>query len=165
MSALTLVYPRNSLYADYVRGGAGFAVTAGPLLLVPVATPVMVILGLMAGMFGLFLAHTWQCQRLQVVMDEHGLTLMPRQTRLAWEDIDDVALRYFSTRRDREGGWLQLTVKAPAGRLRVDSRLTGFDQLVARAAQAASERGLELTPVTRGNLRHLGLDGGEEVTA
>ena len=44
-------------------------------------------------------------------------------------------LAYYSTRRDRKSGWMQLELGAGGARVRLDSRIAGFDRLVRRAAR------------------------------
>ena len=67
-------------------------------------------------------------------------------------------LSYFSTKRDRSGGWMQLVVGSAGGRaVKVDSSLDGFYDIVERAARAAESRGLELSRTTRSNLRSMGI--------
>jgi hypothetical protein len=66
-------------------------------------------------------------------------------------------LAYYSTRRDRRDGWMQLELRAGASTIRFDSRIDGFNQLVERAALAAAARGVELSAATAGNLEALGI--------
>ncbi len=49
-------------------------------------------------------------------------------------------LAYYSTRRDRRDGWMQLELRAGASTIRLDSRIDGFAELVERAALAAAAR-------------------------
>ncbi|MBM3572175.1 MAG: hypothetical protein FJX52_07405 [Alphaproteobacteria bacterium] len=84
---------------------------------------------------------------------------------LEWPLIRDLRLRYYSTRRDRTQGWMQLRLDGPGGALSFDSHLEGFDDLVRRAAAAARTAGLKLSAATLDNLGALGIDrsglGGE----
>ena len=66
-------------------------------------------------------------------------------------------LGYYSTRRDRKSGWMQLELGAGRARLSLDSRLDGFDRLVRFATAAAAERELELSEATAANLSALGI--------
>jgi len=88
-------------------------------------------------------------------------------TLVEWSRLDRMKLSYFSTKRDRSGGWMQLTVGSAGSRLvRVDSALEGFYDIVERAAQAAETNGLELSVATRANLRSMGISvAGQEETA
>jgi hypothetical protein len=66
-------------------------------------------------------------------------------------------LAYYSTRRDRKSGWMQLELGAGRTRLSVDSRLDGFERLVRHAVDVAGERNLELSEATAANLQALGI--------
>ena len=75
-------------------------------------------------------------------------------------------LSYFSTKRDRTDGWMQLTVGSAGGRtVKIDSSLDGFHDVVERAARAAETTGLTLSEATRANLRAMGISvAGQEET-
>jgi hypothetical protein len=66
-------------------------------------------------------------------------------------------LAYYSTRRDRRSGWMQLDLGAGGQRLRLDSRIDGFDRVVHHAAMVAAARCLELNEATAANLQALGI--------
>ena len=82
----------------------------------------------------------------------------PAGTLVEWNRLDRMKLSYFSTKRDRSDGWMQLAVGSAGGRLvRVDSALEGFYDIVERAARAAETVGLPLSVATRANLRSMGI--------
>jgi hypothetical protein len=89
----------------------------------------------------------------------------PLGTRLAWEDVRGLSLRYFSTRRDRTGGWMQLKVRGEQRAVRIDSLINDFDVILERAARAARARGVALDSSSIENLRRRGvrlsIDDGE----
>ena len=78
-------------------------------------------------------------------------------SRISWAELDRMKLTYYSTRRDRRSGWMQLELSAGGARVRLDSRIAGFDRLVRRAAVVAAERGVELNEATFDNLHALGI--------
>ena len=80
--------------------------------------------------------------------------------------LDRMKLSYFSTKRDRSDGWMQLAIGSAGGRtVKVDSALDGFYDIVERAARAAAASGLELSHATRVNLRSMGISvAGQEET-
>ena len=80
-----------------------------------------------------------------------------RSVTIAWDRLDRMKLAFYSTRRDRKSGWMQLQLGAGGARLSLDSRLDGFDRLVRHAAIAADARGLELSQATVANLQALGI--------
>ena len=83
-----------------------------------------------------------------------------------WNRLDRLKLSYFSTKRDRSGGWMQLALGSAGGRtLKIDSSLDGFHDVVERAAQAAGQTGLTMSEATRANLRAMGIAvAGQEAT-
>jgi len=152
-------YPARALLADYARASVGFVATGLPLLFVPPNTAIIVVLGGLAGLFLLFGLRTGLRQMSSVEMSDQGVSVSGlRSMSLEWQSIRDLRLRYYSTRRDRAHGWMQLRLAGPAGSLSFDSNLDGFDELVRRAATAARAAGLKLNPTTLDNLGALGID-------
>ena len=79
---------------------------------------------------------------------------------ILWSDLDRLRLSYYSTSRDRKSGWMQLELGAGCTRLRLDSRIEGFETLVQRAALAAIARGVQLNDSTAANLEAHGIRPG-----
>jgi hypothetical protein len=161
-----LRYPIESLRGDYLRAAIGLALTTAPILAIPTRSPGMYVLAGAAGLFALFAVRTWLRQRSSVALDDRGISIFrPSQVTFAWVDIRSVKLSYFSTRSDRTGGWMQLTLKGTDPRrgpglrtIRVDSALEGFADVVRAAARAAEINRLSISPTTRANFGALGLD-------
>lgn len=108
-------------------------------------------------MFATFGARTAIKHATTFELDAEGITARgPRTTSLAWNGLTGVRLRYFSTRKDREKGWMQLVLKGPAGSIRLDSTLEGFQDVVERASRAVRAHGLPLDPPTIANFRAAG---------
>jgi len=78
---------------------------------------------------------------------------------LRWSEMRDFRLRYYSTRRDGKGGWMQLLLRGAdrRGSIQMDSNLPGFNDIVAQVHAIALERGLPVDPTSATNLSHLGL--------
>ena len=75
-------------------------------------------------------------------MSEAGVSAAgPLGAAIRWVGSTRIKLAYYSTRRDRRDGWMQLELRAGSSRIRLDSRIDGFAQLVGRAAQAAAACG------------------------
>lgn len=156
-------YPRRVIVADYLRAGVGLVCTVVPLIAVggqPLAT---VIFGGLAALFVVFAGRTAIRQATRVAVTDEGLersaisTFGLGRVTVPWERIAQVKLRYFSTRRDRERGWMQLAVHGGDGRITVDSTIEGFDEIARRAALAAEANGVALSGPTVDNLAALGL--------
>jgi hypothetical protein len=156
-------YPRAAAFADLGRAGLGAGAVAVPLSVAPAATPVG--LALLAAL-ALFVALAVRAALLLVRRyraDEDGIAASgPFAATVAWRGLRRVRLAYYSTRRDRSRGWLQLTLADGRRRLSIDSRLDGFASLAARAADAARANRLRLDAATVGNFRALGIPVDEE---
>jgi hypothetical protein len=155
-----LRYSFAALRADYLRAGIGLALTLGPMLFIPVESPALYILGPAALLFLIFGLRTWQHHATRVEFDDTGISLFSlRRVSLGWNDLRAVKLSYYSTRADRTGGWMQLTLKGEGPRtIRLESSLDGFDRVAQRAAAAVRHNGIELTPATQSNFSMLGID-------
>jgi len=167
LSSADLRYPRQTLWADYIRAGAGAVLCGLPLVLIEVNNWVAGILGAGFLLFAAFFARTALRQATRYVLGPDTLCADgPAGTLVEWNRLDRMKLSYFSTKRDRSDGWMQLSVGSTGSRtLKVDSALEGFYDIVARAAQAAETAGLPLSVATRANLRSMGITvaGQEEV--
>jgi len=167
LSSADLRYPRQTLWADYIRAGIGAVLCGLPLLLIDVNLWVALILGAGFVLFALFFARTALRQHTRYVLGPDTLCADgPAGTLVEWSRLDRMKLSYFSTKRDRSDGWMQLSVGSAGGRtVKVDSALEGFYDIVERAARAAEAGGLELSQATRVNLRSMGISvAGQEET-
>jgi hypothetical protein len=152
-------YPIGALAGDYGRAGIGLLLTAGPLLLADPTPPVAYVLAAFACLFLVYGARTVRRQIGAIVITDDGLVssgLWSEEIR--WNDVRKVQLKFFSTRRDRANGWMQLVVAGGGRRLTIDSGIDGFGVLARRAAQEAERRELQLNEDTIGNLNALAAD-------
>jgi hypothetical protein len=152
-------YPTKAMAGDYARAAFGLALTGLPILMSPPGSAVFYVLGPFALLFAIFGARTWIRHRTLVETDEqkvmvHGLW----KGELAWSELQEVKLNYYSTKRDRSQGWMQLVLRGPEGRLRFDSTLDGFPEVARRAYQTARAKGLELSEASISNFAALGFE-------
>ena len=152
MSAV-LRYPARSLAADYLRAGVGIVLSLAPLALMQPALVVASLLAAAAALFLVYFART-VCRHLtRIELDEAGVRASgPLGASIRWAELCSLRLDYYSTRRDQEGGWMQLRLRDARRTIRVDSGLAGFAELALAAAREARRRGLELDEPTRSNL-------------
>jgi hypothetical protein len=167
LSSAELRYPRQTLWADYLRAAAGVLLCGAPLLLLEVNRWLAGLLGAGLLLFALFLVRTALRHRTRYVLGPDTLCVDgPAGTLVEWARLDRLKLSYFSTKRDRSDGWMQLSIGSAGGRLvKVDSSLDGFHDIVERAARAAEAGSVGLSETTRANLRSMGLSvaGQEEL--
>jgi hypothetical protein len=159
VTSADLRYPQQTLVADYMRAATGVVLCGAPLLLLDINRWLAALL--LAGfvLFALFLIRTALRHRTRYVLGPDTLCADgPAGTLVEWNRLDRLKLSYFSTKRDRSDGWMQLSVGSTGGRLiKVDSALEGFHDIVERAAQAAEVTGAPLSDATRANLRSMGI--------
>jgi hypothetical protein len=153
-----LRYPLSSLVYDYMRGILGLGISAVVLQSIGFDTPIFwVILGL-TGLFLVWLANTALRHISRIRFDEEGLESMPWPKKsISWSGLEDMALRYYSTRRKRKDGWMTLTLKSGKSKIDIESSLPHFADIVARAAHAAKQAQLPLDHVTVENMNALGV--------
>lgn len=151
-------YPLPALLGDYARGGLGFALTGGPVLFVDMARVVFWIFAVVAAVFAAFLVRTAMRHRTVLTVDDTGVATGPPLAKtVPWDALDQVKLRYFSTRRDKENGWMQLTLRGGGKTISAESSLTDFDRLAERVAGEALARGVDLDDLTRSNFTGMGV--------
>jgi hypothetical protein len=156
-------YRLLSLLPDWLRAATGLG-TGLILTIFTVALPLLFYIGLALTMLFLAFAATAvlrQCTSVGV--DGHGVAARRAclgslglgrwgDARIGWSEMRDIRLRYFSTRRDRSKGWMQLRMSAPGKRLTVDSAIDDFSRLVTSVTDGALAHGLSLDPITLANV-------------
>ncbi|MEK9660838.1 MAG: hypothetical protein VW644_03740 [Alphaproteobacteria bacterium] len=152
-------YPAAHLRGDYLRAFAGAAFCAFPFFVAPMHWIAAIILGSLTLLFASHGVRTWLRTMETVVMDDTGVTagvLYRRQ--VAWQSLGQVRLRYFSTRRDRSGGWMQLVLRGNGVSVGIDSEIDGFVDICRSARDVARANGLDLSETTVRNFLAIGLD-------
>lgn len=150
-------YPSATIYGDYARTGFGLAVTAGPLVLLDLASGMSVLFAGLAGLFGWFGWRTALRQVTRVELSPEAIALRgPLERRISWAELSGVKLAYYAPRRGRENGWLQLTLRGQGRAIRVDSNLEGFDRILRRVQAQVRAQNLPVDPTTASNLGELG---------
>jgi hypothetical protein len=152
------VYPTSAMVGDYLRAAA-VVVPVGVLFAsVSVGTVPAVVLGGFAALFGVFGLRTVLRHGTSLEMTDTELRAQGAWRRIIpWDELDRMKLTYYSTSRDRRSGWMQLELGAGGARVKLDSRIDGFDHLVWRAAEVAAARGIALNEATMANLQALGV--------
>jgi hypothetical protein len=152
-------YSLANLLPDYLRGGAGLIIGAGCWLLAPDAPYISLsFFGGLTVLFLLFTMRTVARQYTRIEMTEDAIISDgARRLTLRWSDLDRVKLRYYSTRRNRSGGWMTLKLTSGRTAISLDSNIDGFDAIAARTARTLIENRASADDVTLANLAALGL--------
>lgn len=154
-------YPWPVLRADYIRAALGAAVSGGGVVLTAGNSYAVGVFAVSAGLFLLFGGRTAWRQRATYTLDEGGLTRHPplgRPTHVRWEGLRKMSMRFYSTRRDRSQGWMQLTLSGAKSRISLDSTLTDFEAVARAAARAATKNRITLRSSTLANLEAIGIN-------
>ena len=156
-------YPVRAIRADYMRAGIGMACCLAPLAVSGVAWPLAAVFATFAALFAIFGLRVMGRQAMRVRVTATGVSADGwRTVHIAWGEMSAMSLAYYSTRREKAKGWMQLRLKGRVGTVRVESTIDGFDSLVRTAARAAGANGVVLDLATRSNLGALGIELAEE---
>lgn len=156
-------YPPAALRADYARAAAGLALTGGPLVLVTSHPVALWTLGGMASLFALFAVRTAARQTACFEVTKDAIirtgvsTFAFSAVKLRWSELNRVRLRYYSTRKGKGNGWMQLILTTGDKTLRIESFLDGFDTIAQQVAEAVREQHLQLDPTSISNFAALGI--------
>lgn len=153
-------YPLRALWSAYAGSGFGAAASLALLGVAQLAAPVAWVATAAAALFLVYFARTVCRQLTHIELDESGIRVSGPMVGLLgaairWDELRSLRLEYYSTRRDREEGWMQLRLADAQRTIRIDSELDGFAELARTAARAAVGRGLVLEAATLSNLEAL----------
>lgn len=152
-------YGRDGLLWDSAKGCLGLFLVGVPLVFgEPVPWLAYTLYGL-AGIFLLFLGRLILRQFSQIELTDDGLFVHgPISKSLNWDGLDKMKLRYYSTKKSGDNGWMYLQLNAGGNRINLDSQCNGFDQILEKAAQVAADKQLPLDPVSIDNLNASGIN-------
>lgn len=157
-------YDPADLRTQWIRVGLAFALTlvflaAGSQSTIVVVACIAFSLVMLAYAGDLVMKHY-----TDITTDEAGISLTTivswlskrplRAHRIAWQDLRELKLGFFPTRRDRETGWFQLTLTGAEKSIKVQSQLLRFDQLLERVLQGAQAADALMSETTEHNLRY-----------
>jgi hypothetical protein len=156
-------YSFQDLLGSYFRVLFGLVLTSVPLLLLNPSSVIVYLLAFLAVLFFCYGARTIIRQLTRLEVSQKGINMIgPFNRAIKWEELGGFKLSYYSTRRDREAGWMHLKLKGKGLRLGIDSTISEFDELVKLAYSAASLNGIVFDASTIRNLRALRISGSPE---
>ena len=153
----TCKYSRKSISGDYIRAVTGLVITGGLLLAATKITIFQYIFAAGALLFFGFLIRTFLRQFSSFVVTEQDLRRVGLFKRsLYWDQLNNVTLKYFSTRRDRKAGWYQLTLSDGIVKITIDSELMGFDTVMKICSDVVIQKQLTVSETTSENFASSG---------
>ncbi len=149
-------YPLIAVLGDYFRATLGIGISIVPLVVVTGKPVVTYAFSAMIVVFIGFGLRTVLRHRTEVEVTEEAIAVnLPSRKRIAWSDLGFLRIKYFSTRRNKKNGWLQMTLAGADQRISVDSKIDGFPDILERAKRAAAENGVELDETSVANMEAL----------
>ena len=146
-------YPAQTLLIDGLRACFGLSITFGPLFFLAVSRPLAVVLLGLGFVFLWFGCQLFAQSMMSISPRADGLAISGlRNWSFAWRDLSTLKLAYYAPIRRQHEGWYRLTLIGTKGKLRFDSTLEGFHDLLQSAVTAAAQAKLEFDPSTRENL-------------
>jgi hypothetical protein len=76
---------------------------------------------------------------------------------IKWRELTDFQLRHFPLSRDRSRGWMDLKLKGSGRTITIDDRLDRFNEVLARAWDAARTADVGVSDTTHHNLIAAGI--------
>ena len=159
-------YSGKSLRGDYFRAVAGLAFCVLPLMFASPFGGVFLVFGGLASMFAFYGLRVWARQRTVVDVTETVVSATsPRiisgrlasRVTLAWDEVRAIKLSYYSTKRERTDGWMNLKLKGAGESLSIESDIDGFPAIAAKAAAVAKANSVSLNETTVSNFAVLGI--------
>lgn len=152
-------YPLNVVVGDYLRALIGMVMTFGPLIYFNIGTVMVYILSGLGALFLLFGFRTVLRHLTRLEVSDQGIRITGYVGRaVRWQDLDDMSLRYYTTRRDKSGGWMLLNIKGKGSVVTLDSTLDGFDDILRHSVDVARANHVDLEVGTLTNLASLGIN-------
>lgn len=156
-------YPVRSLILDDVKAATGLILCGGPLFLGGLLPVLAYIFAGLTVLFAVFAAKTAIRHMTVIELSPAGISDQgPLGKSIGWEELEGVELRYYSTRRDRERGWMMLRLKGRSSsgllsEVTLESSIDGFEAIATQVARRAAWRGIRFSPATRTNFEALGI--------
>lgn len=153
----TMGYPSNLMAPDLAKSVVGLLI-CGVIALIP--DMLSIIQWTSAGLallFVFYFARTVIRLQSKIYVSEYGIRLSSLRggTAFAWPELSKFRLRYFSTKRDGNKGWFELTLQAGEAKIVAESTLDGFDDLLEISRDWAKDNQLLVDDITRTNLMRM----------
>lgn len=151
-------YSLAAVLPHYVRAITGSAIAGAVLLFTGLSSAMLWIAGPLCGLFVAFGVVTALRQATRIEVSSTGIRAVgPLSREILWEDLSRVDLRYYSTKRDRSDGWMQLKVGGGSRPIRIESTIEDFEQVVRAVAREAAARGVRLSESSAANIEALAM--------
>lgn len=151
-------YSFRALAGDDIKAGIGLIISVGPLFLDDLSRVALYVFSVLAVLFGFFALRTAIRHTRVIELSDKGIRARGAFAReLGWEELERVQLRYYSTRRDHERGWMSLKLSGGGSTVVVESSISGFKDIARRVLAEARQRDAEISPLSMTNFEAMGI--------
>ena len=148
-------YSLRCLVGDFVRSVCGLLICFLVVTQLPVGSGSFCVVLALGTLFMFFGVQTWRRYLTWVEFTDEFVVVNPSGCRIIWTSLTDCKLNYYSTRRDRQNGWMQLQLSSGDNIIKVDSRLESFSKLALHAESTAQLMGIKMSVTTISNFEAL----------
>ncbi len=151
-------YTTRSLVVDDIRASIGLIISAGPLFLDDLSRFWLYVFLVLTVLFSAFAIRTAIRHTRVIELSDKGIrTRGLMGTGFDWEELEQIQLRYYSTRRDNERGWMSLKLRSSGTSVVIDSSIAGFEEIARHVATVARHRQIDLSSGSRKNFDAMGI--------
>ena len=151
-------YPTRALVIDDAKAAVGLIICGGPLFLDDLSRFWLYVFSVLTALFVVFAIRTAIRHTRVIELSDKGVrTRGLMATGFDWEEVERIQLRYYSTRRDHERGWMSLKLSSPGSSVVIDSSIAGFEDIARQVADVARYRQIDLSPASRENFDAMGI--------
>ena len=157
-------YSKKSLNGDLIRSVLGQLLFVLPIIFADLGPIMLTVFGVITLLFFIHGVRTILKKWTMFELDEKGITKQGIiKERINWNQLKSAKLHYFSTSRNHSktgdilsgGSWMELTLATNKKKLKLDSAVDNFLQIVSEVEEKLVELNLALEPSTRANFRAL----------
>ncbi|MGB0551030.1 MAG: hypothetical protein ACPGQV_00410 [Alphaproteobacteria bacterium] len=151
-------YPLASLRGDYIQAGVGTTIT-GALMISAFSTPVMFFfIGPLFALFAGFGVKTWLKHLTMIEIEPDGLKIYGlRRRRVDWSSVTGAKLRFFTIKRDRDAGWMELTLLTNSRKIKIESTIDGFNEIAEAVARIVESKDIKIDVTSVENFNAIGI--------
>ena len=154
-------YRISFLLTNYIKATIGIAISVFPIFILEAAGLIKYFLLLIFVIFILLLIKTIFNQMVTVFISNDSIEILElfiRKRKIKWDKVKKFELQYYSTRQDKEKGWMQLKVSDKKNTIIIRSAISDFEAIAKKTACIASNNDITLTNRTVINYKAIGIN-------
>ena len=151
-------YPVASLRGDYIQAAVGTTIT-GALMISAFSVPVMFFfIGPLFVLFFGFGLKTWSKHLTMIEIEPSGLQIFGfRRRHVDWNSVTGAKLRFFTIKRDRDAGWMELTLLTDSRKIKIESTIDGFNEIAEAVARIVESKDIKIDETSVENFNAIGI--------